>query len=334
MNAAYAILVLVVTFFSTSAKQQQLPRPRLVTRWLGQAKIYQCTAHYLKKAHILNAFDEAFFYNHQLPHKSIMYRSLPHKTVLGSSLHNALEQAIIELKTGKKRLTNCTVLKDSEFNYDHCAGLIVLKSNQYPFVFKIFVEGPDTFLKPEQKGYKHGYLPVISKGLNRYLAGFGRLKNLEKIHTFLAQHPQWKSHFGLPRKWFWQPSYNRWFEVNGYNFGQEQFTIRLPSIYAIVADEIVSQVPFKKIKNDYKKTIFAFSKATNFEVDPNLRNFKLEPESGKLIIIDTEHFSSLLGFDKPPQAHGYFSLHVRMGLKAIYECFLKNKNRVIAENQD
>jgi hypothetical protein len=159
-------------------------------------------------------------------------------------------------------------------------------------------------------------MSFISGGINRYLAGFGRIKNLHDAQEAIAQTP-YANKIDFPRKWFWQPAQNRWFTAHGKKFGDKELAIEFPEIYGIIADEIVSDVPLHIVRKHHGKDIFRMCQALKFSIDPNMKNFRIEKDTGKLVIIDTEHFPSLLGLDHELHVDNYLSLHLHIGYKVV-----------------
>lgn len=322
----HVLLVLSLCVYQTPSeaiKDKLVQTPEISTYWVGAQEIYSLKAAYLKEAPIFHSFDKEYFDRHLLPSEPIAYRNDQTKMLNTQQLSEEIDGVIQELKDGKKEFTNFTVLKDREFNQAEFAGLIVLKCNNYPFVVKIFAENPYSFLHPEHKGFRHGCMAKMTGGLNRYLAGFSRISNLEFAKNLISSIDTLPVEIDFPRKWFWQPKNNRWFEVSGANFLQEPNLItQLPEVYAIVADEIVCHKRLSQIRKTHGRTIFKLCQEFKFHIDPNLKNFRLEHGTNKLVLIDTEHFPTVLGFKGEITADNYLSLHIKMGLKAIYDCWL------------
>jgi len=324
------LLLISLTLFvyqtpSEANKHKAYQTQEIETRWVDDSDgvSYYLRANHLREEPLFNSFDRSYFDSHLLPNGPITFRNHPEQSVDSSKLSQEIEELMVELREGQKEFTNFTILKDREFNRDEFAGLIVLKSNNYPFVVKLFIENPESFLHPEHKGFRHGCMSKMTGGLNRYLAGFSRISNLEFAQQFVnCQKLPLKLDF--PRKWFWQPKNNRWFELSGINFSEHGQTLstQLPNVYAIIADEIVCHKRLSQIRKTHGRLIFRLCQEFKFQIDPNMKNFRLEDETKKLVLIDTEHFPSVLGFKGEISADNYFSLHIKMGLKAIYDCWL------------
>jgi hypothetical protein len=300
--------------------------PELATQWVGETDYepYKFKAQHLRAQPLFYSFDKAYFDNHMLPTGPISFRNKPDQAVHSEQLTCEIEGLLEELRQGKKEFTNFTVLKDREFNQKEFAGLVVLKFKNYPFVLKLFAENPYSFLHPENKGFRHGCMSKMTGGLNRYLAGFSRISNLEFAQHYIETIEDLPMKLDFPRKWFWQPTNNRWFEVAGTNFADvnQPLKVELPEVYAIIADEIVCHKRLSQIKKTHGRTIFKLCQEFKFHIDPNMKNFRLEDGTQKLVLIDTEHFPTVLGFTGEISADNYLSLHIKMGLKAIYDCWI------------
>ena len=278
----------------------------------------------LRAKPLFSSFDYEHIKHNLLPAESISYRNRPENHVKTQTLTKEIENVLEQLRMGKRTFAQFTILKDREFNYKEFSGVIILKFNNYPFVLKMFIENPYSFLHPEQKGFRHGCMAKMAGGLNRYLAGLKRIQNLENAREIIKNMEDLPIELDFPRKWFWLPNNVRWFDLNGTHFkkSEKTFHVRLPEIYAIVADEIICNKKVSAIKKMYGKRIFKLCQKVKFNIDPNMKNFRLEDGTEKLVLIDTEHFPSVLGFKEEIKADNYFALHIKMGIKAIYDCWL------------
>lgn len=308
------------------AKKQLRPQhPEIITRRIGEKKRYQLKAWYITE-NLFQIFDKEHFQKNLLPEGDVLYRNNPQQSVASHVLNQEIEQAVEELRSGQKKPTNFTVLKEKEFCRQDFAGLIVLKSNNYPFVVKLFAENPQSFLQPEKKGFQHGCMSKMTGGLNRYLAGFARIKNMEFAKQLITR-TELPMQLDFPRKWFWLPKDNRWFEVKGKHINGKELTMVLPEVYAVIADTISYDKKLSQMRKSYGHTIFKICKQLKFQIDPNMKNFKLERDTGKLVLIDTEPFLTVLGMQPGFYADNYFSMHIQMGMKAIHDCWLTKVNK-------
>jgi len=308
--------------------------PELHVQWVDDAR----ESHYIRsaylKSHIFSLFNRESFAKHQLPAGDITYRNEPNQSVASAELSAAIEQATQELYAGLP-LTQFTVLKDKEFNRKIVSGSLILKHKDHPFVVKMFIENPKSFLTPSENGFQHAVMHRITGGVNRYLSGFSRIENLERVQA-LVSSIKVPMELDFPRKWYWTPVKNRWFEVHGVNFNGKEYRMQLPSVYAVVADHIESSLTTADMRRMHRRNMFDIFKAYDFEIDPNTKNFKIEDGTQKMVLIDTEHFPTVIG--KKVRARGYNSLYLQLGRIGISKGFNNPKPRtlvtdaIVAEN--
>lgn len=324
----YFSYVISMTLMSAPAwglrSPQRLPKATLTASWShDHSKEHSTQAWYLKESSIFGVFDRQHFFSHLLPNQPLTLRNNPDKTVDGTVLKKLVDELIQELYEGKYEFSHFTILKGKEFDWKQVAGHMILKFNDHPFIVKLFMENPHSFLHPEAKGFKHRFAIVMNGGVNRYLSGFTRIKNLEFTRHF-APYLSLPHEVDFPRKWFVLPSNVPWFEVKG-TFADKQVTATFPAAYAVVADAITPAMRHALFKR-YGSETFALCKTYNFEIDPGRTNFMLEKDTNKLVVIDTEHYPTILGMRKLLKAKTYGSVNFEIGFKAIYECLLKRKS--------
>jgi hypothetical protein len=311
-------------FVSTAAFGQKKAKPvypEFSTSWVDgneQSKTYHLRASYLKEEPIFQSFDKYHFDTHLLPKGELSFRNEPKKKINSAVLSQLAQTAVEELREGKKHLTHFKILKRREFSLKRKVGTIILKYKDYPFVLKLFIESPRSFATPTDKNFKHGIMAKMTGGLSRYLSGFSRIKNLEYTKNFMATNSDVPVKLDFPRKWFWLPEKARWFEVSGKNFGTATPTIKLPEMYAIVADEIVGIKESAKL-NKYQKRIYALCQKMDYQIDPNMLNFKIERATNKLVIIDTECFRKVIGIKEPIYAASHQRLRYQLVSKGIHD---------------
>lgn len=310
-------VLLILLILIVPAYGAKKPLPTLITHWENSSMQYKIKKKYFRQE-AFSSWDKNFFDQHLLPKTTINYRNSS-GSVPGSCLSNLIEGLVKELRESKDNFQDFTLLKGIEFNKKQFAGCIVLKFKDHPFILKLFVENPYSFLHPENKGFRHGCMAVISGGINRFLAGFNRIKNLEITQNLLQQKKQ-PITIDFPRKWFWKPENSRWFFVKGIDF-KESFTLRLPEMYGIVSDEIVSDASIHHIHKHYGSQIFKICKSIDFRLDPNIKNYRLEKKTNTLVAIDTEYFPELLGVKHKIDSDNYFFLHLRIGYKVVRDRF-------------
>jgi len=283
-----------------------MQKPTIYVKFADSNTTYQLSSNFMWEWPLFHTFDKKFSYQQLLPPTQIPYRNEPTQSVDGTILHKLLEELIIEVQEGKKVFTHFTVLKNRMLGSKWRTGNLVLKCKDYPFVIKLFIETPQSFVKPFKKGGLQGFgsfiMHLACGGINRHLSGFTRIKNLLTIQALITENHQWVHCVDLPRKWFWIPSHNKELIITGNNFESKNLHIAIPSIYCIIADAIESQ----KATNwsSFKKralTTFKLCKDIQFRIDINFNNFIVEPTTKKIVIIDTEHLPTLAGMTRKPQ---------------------------------
>ena len=253
----------------------------------------------------LTLYDKAFFDQNLLPHQPITYRNST-KTFDGHILNTHIEGLLAEVLEGKREFTHFEVLCRKDFNRHECCGLEIFKYKHGPIVVKLFIDTKEGFVDPWGKGFVPIFLFYMGGGTNRHLAGFTRVPNLHIIKEKIAADPYWASRVDTPRKWFWLPEKNRWLEITAHNIGdQEKFTTRIPAMYAIVADAIDAERVFSATSKEDSSISLAICSMLEMCIDPHITNFMVEKETNKIVIIDTEHFPTIVGSDVKKQFTNY-----------------------------
>jgi hypothetical protein len=296
--------------------------PELRTQWADGGDTYYIRASYLRPS-IFSLYNAQSVQSHLLPTGPISYREKPEASLVGQEMSADIEQAVQELKQ-QTPLTKFTVLKDKEFNYEKMSGALIMKAKDHPFVVKLFFETPLSFLMPYEKGMQAAVMHRITGGVNRYLAGFTRIENMERVRDqVLALDLPLQIDF--PRKWYWLPQTPRWFTVNGHNFAGSSYSMTLPATYAIVADYIQASKPMSEMRRKYRRQMITACRMCDFELDPNTKNFKVEDSTNKFVVIDTEHFPTVIG--QKMHARNYTSLYIQLGIAGISKGFNNPKPR-------
>lgn len=312
----YALSPATLQAYSVKRRQNM---PELSIRWSDNpTEEYFAKAQYFKP-YIFSMFAPDFK-DHLLPANDITSRD-GSMVVQGNDIGTEIDATLKELRSGKRNLTYFKILKDKEFNWQNFAGLIVLKSKKYPFVVKLFTENPSTLLDVRSKGMQHAAMSRLSGGANRYLAGFTRIRNLEKTKESV-KNIKMPMALDFPRKWYWVPNGEKTMTITGKNFKGAQdpkvYSMTLPSTYAIVADWVENSVSLSHMRNKYRVSILDLCQALNFEIDPNLKNYHIERGTNKLVLIDTEHYRSLLALDeKKIPTNSYMMLHLYVAAHAM-----------------
>jgi len=262
----------------------------------------------MKPVPLLHIFDKKHFQENLLPNDFITYNH-GKKQVSPAELNKLIEQLFQEINKKNKRYRHFKILKGSGFVRHKKCGLLIVKFNEYPFVLKLFIEPPRSFVNPYDKGFEVTNFFIIGGAL-RHTLGFTRIKTLNHVKKQIEKSSCWKNRFVLPRKWFWLPEKPIWLHIKTYNLGKKKEDyITMPSVYGIIADELLKD-PTKKVNNE---ELMAFSQFLEHRIDPHTKNFFIEKETGKIALIDTELFPIILGFHErinPQNGHVKWYTHL------------------------
>lgn len=305
--------------------------PTLIVRWPNSTQEYTLRDWHLEYSAIFEKFDNDFFFSHQLPLDKIPFRINSMEAVSGTLLDNLINELIDEimLQSGRpNKFSHFIILKDSDFNYKTHSGLIVVRFKDYPFVVKLFIESPSTFVQPFSKGFEPSCIFIMGGGINRYLSGFTRIKNLEAIKLHIQNDPYWSERIDLPRKWYWQPLHNQWFELIGLDIGQNAFNkIKLPAIYGIVSDFIDSDRELRLLNKKNRRLAMQLSQFLGNRIDPHIYNFMIEKNTQMIVIVDTEHFPSMVGLRSTMYFSSYCSWYCQLMIKFMCDSLFRSKKK-------
>jgi len=336
-------LLLIIAFLAFSLnlvarspfRKKDKDVPEITIGWNNSKKIHSCINWALKEYPIFNVFNGAsydYFYNHLLPKDVIHKINNPEALVDCRKLNTCIEKLLKELKKHKKQFTHFTLLQDKNFNYKQRCGLLILQFKDYPFVLKLFMETPETFIDPYCKGFENQFFFYMSGGMNRHVAGLTRIRNLELVNNQIKNHPRWKEKITTPRKWYWLPKKHRWIQINGYNIGEKnKISTLMPSVYAIVADTIDTKEDAPLLSSQKKsELIMELCMDLHLFVDPHADNFVIkhqkETDEYHLSIVDTEHFPSIVGLQEEPFFSNHMEWYLYLGAKYFQDAFLQTKN--------
>lgn len=325
-------LSILALFFSFSACARNPLRkpdplcPFITTRWKNDTQFYKLRDSHLEITPLFHLYDESYFEKNLLPKKSITFRNNETKSVSGQIISDLIEELLAEVYAKKKQYKNFEVLKNRDFNSHKHAGLLVVRCKKYPFVVKLFMETPRSFIRPYNKGFEPACFFIIGGGATRHLIGFTRVRNLKTITKRIQKNPHWSKRIDVPRKWFWKPKKFQSIELCGYNIGGHKKICKdIPAVYAIVTDEIKAVRKLSIFNKEDRKTAIDLSNYLLCRIDPHIENFLIEQATGKIIIIDTEHFPSLVGFKKRPRITSYTSWYLHLFFKFIKNRFGRSK---------
>jgi hypothetical protein len=272
--------------------------PRIVVSSTTDTTKHTLVDYGLRPLPMLHCYDHKHFMAHKLPTGTITAPDTQ-TTIDTKKLRTLINNLLEEIDHKKTEYTGFKILKNSGFVIHKKCGLLIVKFNDYPFVLKLFIETPESFVNPYNKGFEATNF-FIAGGALRHTLGFTRIKTLEYVAQKIKDDPVWKDRIRLPRKWFWLPEHPTWLLIDTYNLGNKKHDhIRMPTTYGVIADEL---------HNDSTQTadygeLMEFSKFVEHRIDPHTKNFFIERGSGKIALIDTELFPSILGFTTRIQPH-------------------------------
>lgn len=337
------VILLIVAFFTFSSdlvarsffRKKDKDIPQITIGWKHSKKTISLTNWALTEYPIFNVFSGAgydFFYNHLLPTDFVNDIHNPEKPINCRALNSCIELLLKELRKHKKEYAHFVVLQDKNFNYKQRCGLLVLRFKNYPFVLKLFMETPKSFIDPYCKGFENQFFFYMSGGVNRHVAGLTRIKNLELVRQQIDDHPRWNGKVKTPRKWYWLPKRHRWMKINGYNIGgKDEISTLMPSVYAIIADTIDTKEDAPLLSYQKKsELIMELCMDLHLFVDPHADNFVIKHQKDiddyHLSIVDTEHFPSMVGLKEEPFFSNHLEWLVYLGAKYFQDAFLQTKN--------
>lgn len=311
-------------------------------------KIYFIASNQLEADPIFKTFDKKFFYSNMLPEK-ITYRYDKTKSVTKYELEKKLEVLIKEIHKKKRKYTDFIILKKRDFNKRNKSGLLILKFKDYPFVAKVFMENPKSFVMPYSKGLCPTCFFNMSGGMCRHLLGFTRIKNLYNIQKKISLDPKWSNLTVFPRKFYWVPKDSKNIKIVGKNFYKnskkfenKEMTTIIPGTYLLIADEIKLRDSSALIQNknskktcknkcplfdhkNIKSECMALCNFVNVKIDPNPENFLFEADTNKIAIIDTENFKKMVGLKGKQEFSSHFIWYCKMVKKYLCDTLLKPK---------
>ena len=303
--------------------------PVITTEWLPRKpkeKIYLLRDSHLELSTLFYSFDQEHFEKNMLPSGPLPYRNKAKLPITGKKLEKLIEGFFEEVRTKKKKFKDFTILKKRDFTWRKQAGLLVVKAKKYPFVVKLFMETPRSFMRPHNKGFEPHCFFIIGGGATRHLVGFTRIKNAQTIAKRLSHSTYWDQIVEAPRKWYWTPKDSRWIQLDGYNIGgHAHIQTKMPAVYAIIAQEVDGIREFSIGSRKDRRMAIDLSNFLLCRIDPHINNFIIEKDTNKVVIIDTEHFPTLVGFKTRPRINSYTSWYLRLFTKYIKDRFGRTK---------
>ena len=327
----FAITLLAQCINSLEGRSPFRPKeewlPMISVQWAHESEKFSVSNAHLEEYPYFKIFDNNFFNEHLIKDTPIAFRYKPDQSVMGGILAERVEHLLEEIKERKKYYTYFTVIQKKDFSRRKGCGLIVLKFKEYPFVLKLFIETPETFIRITGKGFEPIFFYYMGGGVNRHLSGLTRLKNLEYINKKLASSSEWSEAVNTPRKWFWVPREPVWFLITGNNIGSEgkELHTTIPSTYAIIADAIEAERNFSIKSPEDREFALHLCSFLDYYLDPHISNFMIEKNTGKVVIVDTEHFPTMVGLKKKYEFKGYASWYSQLTKKCTKDMLLSTK---------
>lgn len=333
------IIILILTFLTYSsaidARRSRFRKPdpncsSITLRMEGTRKSITDKSRYYGPNLFQNP-NKDYYPKHFLPSGPITFANNAKKSVDSKKLNNFIEDLTKQVKKGKKRFRHFEIITTKNFNRRKRCGLIILKFKKYPFVVKLFIETPKTFIDYQSKGFENQFFFYMADGVNRHVIGVTRIKNLELIKKEINKHPRWKNRVTTPRKWFWLPKNAQWIQIDGKNIGEKkEISTILPSTYAIIADELDTSKDTTLLSSQEKnKLIMELCMDLHLFVDPHSDNFIVEYNKKNkdyhISIVDTEHFPSIVGLKEEPQFNNHLEWYIYLMGKCFQDMFLQTK---------
>jgi hypothetical protein len=327
MKLATIYLVFTASIDARSAwRTQDTSMPEISCTWSDDpSKSYTLKDYWLEFHPIFSKFDRPYFMDHLLPDEPLVCRR-SETTIDGAQLKKLANELLVELAHQKKEFKHFKVLKSDDFNFRKVTGLIIFKYKEHPFVLKLFIKTPETFVKPFSEGLYPRFFFRMGGGINRHLSGFTRIRNLEEIKKRVEEDPEWAAMIETPRKWFWLPEQPRWITIRSKNIGPlSEYDTEIPATYGIICDEIVSDKTFSLLNKIDRDTVLDFAHYIGNRVDAHATNYMIEKDSGKMVLIDTEHFPTMIGLKEPLEFEVYSEWYVKLSIKCLKDTFLRDK---------
>lgn len=304
--------------------------PRITTRWVDENRTYTLQHPNLEVGPLFTNYDPDYLADYSFPEDLIASRN--HKPdeplIAGSEVIKILETFVQELQSTtaiRAHYKDVIIIKKKDYNPRSHTGLIIVKLKKYPFVAKLFMETPSSFVSPFSKGFEPAIFFMMGS-INRHISGFLRIKNAEVIRMFIDESAYWSARVDIPRKWFWQPHNQRLIDVTSDNLGTHQHHIVIPSVYAIIADAITPDHHFQIFNKEHRAKALEFCHFVGIRVDPHINNFMIEQGTGKLILVDTEYFPSMVGLRESFSFESYGDWYIQLSCKGFVDCFGRTKD--------
>lgn len=303
--------------------------PGISTRWVDDSTVYTLRHPNLELGPLFSHYNPHYLAHYTLPENLIEPRFPNTEPIVGAEIYRLLEDLVARLQENTRYLfthPDFIVLKNKDYNPRTHSGLVILRFKRFPLVVKLFMETPSTFVAPFSKGFEPSIFFMMGGGINRYLSGYARIENASYILDQIRKDVRWSSCCDVPRKWIWQPRQQRFFVLQSHNLGSYDRVITLPAVYGIVCDAIESDESFKILNKKHRKRALEFAHYLGIRVDPHIDNFMIEKGTGKLVLVDTEHFPTMVGLRQSFEFNSYLEWYTKLSWKGFFDCFGRTKS--------
>jgi len=329
INYKLTLLITCLSFSILGRSVYRIKKSKLpsLTAYLNknkEEKYCRSDSHWLYKP-LFKTFNERYFFKHLLPNNYIPSLKNPFPTST-QELKDQIEGLLLEVKAKKKKYTNFTLLQNKDFNPAYGNGLLILKFNDYPYVLKLFIETPKSFICPWNKGREQIFLFYLGGGINRHLSGLTRIKNLYAVRKKIKKHKLWKNRIVTPNKWHWIPKNPEWIHLKGVDIGPlKKASTRIPATYGIIADYIENNGSFSLSNNLHRKIALKLCNDLNMIIDPHITNFFIDKKNKQIAIVDTEHFPTIVGIKENVKFNNYIEWYLYLAGKCLKDLYFRTK---------
>lgn len=326
MSRVIMLVSLFLAGLEVQARSVRRPQrdevPTITMSYKGEPTKHTLKNWYLEEYPYFKLYNATYLQQFHLPDQELTHRYAPDVTSNGAQMKKKIDDLIASLHTKKKISSDFILLQDKDYNYQTHCGLVVVKFKDHPFVVKLFMEDPKSLVNPYSKGIEPMFFFFMGGGVNRHLSGFTRIRNRELVLSKIEASEKWAGKVDIPRKWFHIPSASKSILMTGANIGPSRNpSIEIPSIYCIVADAIQA----KKYSYSTKPGALELCNDLGLMIDPHITNFMTEPATGKLVIVDTEHFPSVVGLKEPKRFKSHLQWYFHLMSKYVRDTFFKSK---------
>jgi len=212
-------------------------------------------------------------------------------------------------------------IKDHEFDYVSGTGMLIVRLRDHPFVVKLFIASHDTLVRPYS--WESFFFMRMNGGISRHIAGLTRLTTNQSLQQFFKQHRTSYPDVTVPRIWSWIPSDTSKLTVQLEEHGAT-YHASLPSVYAFVYDHI----RYTENAHAPQSLVFDMFQDTDNMFDPHQGNCVIDTQTHEHVILDTEHFPTIVGFEKPLYTRSYPYWYVTMALQCLQYCLFPQLIRI------